>query len=79
MPGEPLHSLGTLRTFEGPSEICRPSRKGLETWSLPVGAAVGPCCHCPCSDTQEAGKGLAMASWALFLQAKSAATSVSIS
>lgn len=62
MPGEPLHSVGTLRTCEGPSEIHRPSGKGLGMWTLPMGTAVGPCSHCLCSDTQEAGNGLAMAS-----------------
>lgn len=66
-PGEPLHSVGTLRTREGPSEKHRPSGKGLGTWTLLVGAAVGPCSHCLCSDTQEAGEGLAMASWAASL------------
>lgn len=67
MPGEPLHSVGTLRTCEGPSGKHRSSGKGLGTWTLPVGAAVGPCSYCLCSDTQEAGEGLAMASWAASL------------
>lgn len=67
MSGEPLHSVGTLRTCEGPSEIHRPSGKGLGTWTLLVGAVVVPCSHCLCSDTQEAGKGLAVASWTVSL------------
>lgn len=45
---------------------------------LPVGTAVGPCSNHPCSHTREAGKELAMASWALLLQAKSAARSMSL-
>lgn len=45
---------------------------------LPVGTAVGPCSAHPCSHTWEAGKELAVASWALLLQAKSAARSMSL-
>lgn len=41
LPGiaESLCSIGRLRTCEGPSEICTPSREGLGTWTLPVGTA----------------------------------------